>query len=406
MTKEYITITILNIKELNIDDSSKADLCCYLYCTSWGKNPQQTDVFKNTLSANFSKAFQIPINDFKTDVVTFKLKDLSKNKVLSSVSIQASRIPPGDGFKVLNLIPESNVKNGGKLEIEFQGKDEEYSDTTEPLIPPILPLSEDSEPSFDNLEKIYKKNHKEPSILTFHPEPETKPNDEYSNYSYDSNSNMKHPKKSENQNNEYSYYSTESLKNQKNHQSSIPKADNQNINDEYSYYSTNSHQNQEKAKQQNDELSYEYYSTDPPDPPKPQLNNSSFCDSYNYESSTESPIKPSKSSENLSQASNLSQNSSQNLNDENNSVQKDVSLNNETSKEKKSTDTKNKSRKSSKENKNPNKSQNKEPKKVKNAAFVKREKAAPITIAAKKMIKKVDAAIFSKYFKEKSRNLH
>ena len=77
MEKDYIKITILNIKGLNIDDSSKADLCCFIYCTSWGEKPQQTKVFNNTIVANFSADFQIPIISFETDTITFKIKDIS-----------------------------------------------------------------------------------------------------------------------------------------------------------------------------------------------------------------------------------------------------------------------------------------------------------------------------------------
>lgn len=413
MSKDYIRITILRATGLDIDGSSKPDLSCFIYCTAWGSNPQQTNVFKNSLKANFTSTFQIPIIDFKKDIITFKLKDVLKDQVLSSISIPVWRLPPGNGYKSLDLNPESFVKNGGKLEFEFEEKDDEYSDSTEEPIPPPLPLSEDSDPSYDNLIKM-KEHDQKPSLISI-------PNhvDHCSNYGYYSDSyyssnnnttkkssqplpsssktepiiNGNTKKSSENQkqdDDEYSYYSVaDSPKKQTN---------NSNAKDHYSdyeYYSTESIKQSPKSINVDSKLSVQS------DLNSKLADSDLFCE-YNY-SSTESSIEIINTSENdlsiQNNAKDENSSSSPKKSDNSNSKDKINNVNATNSEELSNKNVlvnKKESNKSNKdlnlkerENLNENESPNREPKKLKSAVAIKRKKAASMTTAT---IKKGDAA--------------
>ena len=85
MTKDYIQITILDLIDLDIDGSSRADLCCYVKCTAWNGEAQKSKVFTNTLEPNFKAFFQIPIINFDEDVIGIEISDESNNHVSSIV---------------------------------------------------------------------------------------------------------------------------------------------------------------------------------------------------------------------------------------------------------------------------------------------------------------------------------
>ena len=262
MTKEYITITILDFTDLNIDGSSKADLRCLVYCNAWGDVPHQSKVIKNALEANFNVTYQVPINHIK-DVIDIEISDESNNlRTLSSISIPVVLMPYCSGQKVFDLEPKEGVINGGKLKIEYRRKDEFLSEIIEKPIQPHLSFNPDSESSFISGEKkaSKKKDRKQAAPAA------AEPNDQEFDYDY------------------YYYYTTGPQQKRKS-KPAATKPNDQEFDYDY-YYSTTGPPQPGKhystTKPEDDEYDVYFTTTEQPAAPAPFVANSKDDEYYDY----------------------------------------------------------------------------------------------------------------------------